>query len=336
MGWGGECFDEMSKITYLEATWREWVVSNVRRKCTRESMVGSMVEKNFDAEFANSVVLEVTRALECGGNVDGAEFAKRIEEIGRGVVVGRPDAAGGSVGRPATAEVERRSARHAERDGYVGETSRFGEGNVIQVGDRAVTVLARLTKPEVLVLSNVLSDDECLELMRRSEIKLARSTTIDPQTGKEIVVESRSSSGTFFHLSEDDFIARIDQRLAELLCWPVDHGEGLQILRYAVGGEYRPHFDYFPPGDSGSGPHVAQGGQRIGTLVMYLNDVDDGGETIFPEIGLSVVPRRGHAVYFGYCNSRGDIDPLTLHGGAPVRAGVKWIATKWLRQHRRG
>ena len=320
----------MSKITYLEPTWREWVVSNVQRKCSRESIVGSMVEKNFEAEFANSVVLEVARELECGGDVEGVEFAKRIEGIGRGI-----ESRGGSVGRSATAGVEGRSARHAERDGYVGEASRFSEGNIIQVGDRAVTVLARLTKPEVLVLSNVLSDDECLELMRRSEVKLARSTTIDPQTGQEIVVESQSSSGTFFHLSEDDFIARIDQRLAELLRWPVDHGEGLQILRYQVGGEYRPHFDYFPPGDSGSGPHVAQGGQRIGTLVMYLNDVDDGGETIFPEIGLSVVPRRGHAVYFGYCNSCGNIDPLTLHGGAPVRVGVKWIATKWLRQHRR-
>ncbi len=319
----------MSKITFLELTWRDWVVSNVQRECSRESMV----EKNFEAEFA-----------------------KRIEEIGRVV-----ELRGGSVGRPATTDLatagflgergvvsplvvrmagENQGADAAPfanlRDGYVGDASRLSAGNVIHVGDRAVRVLARLKRPEVLVLGNVLSDDECLELMQQSEEKLARSTTIDPKTGQEIVIANRSSSGTFFYLHEDDFIARIDQRLSELLRWPVDHGEGLQILRYEVGGEYWPHFDYFPPGDSGSGPHVAQGGQRIGTLVMYLNDVEDGGETIFPEIGLSVVPRRGHAVYFGYCNSRGDIDPLTLHGGAPVRAGVKWIATKWLRQHRRG
>ncbi len=201
--------------------------------------------------------------------------------------------------------------------------------------DRTVPVLARLTKPEVLVLSNVLSHDECSELIRRSEEKLARSTTVDPQTGKEIVIENRSSFGTFFHLNENDFIAIIDRRLSELLRWPVDHSEGIQILRYQVGGEYRPHFDYFPPEHSGSGSHLSQGGQRIGTLVMYLNDVDEGGETIFPEIGLSVVPRRGHAVYFGYLNSCNEVDPLTLHGGAPVRRGVKWIATKWLRQHRR-
>ena len=181
----------------------------------------------------------------------------------------------------------------------------------------------------------MLSDDECEELIRRSAVKLARSTTIDSQTGQEIVIPNRSSFGTFFSLNEDNFIARLDGRLSELLRWPVDHGEGIQILRYQVGGEYRPHFDYFPPGDSGSGPHISQGGQRIGTLVMYLNDVEDGGETIFPKIGLSVIPRRGHAVYFSYCNSRNQADPLTLHGGAPVRRGEKWIATKWLRQHHR-
>ena len=56
--------------------------------------------------------------------------------------------------------------------------------------------------------------------------------------------------------------------------------------------------------------HVAHGGQRIGTLIMYLNDVEEGGETIFPEIGFSVAPRRGHAVYFGYCDSHGQVDPL--------------------------
>ena len=83
----------MSQITYLEPTWREWVVSNVRRKCTRESMVGLMVEKDFDAEFANSVVLEVAKELESGGDVEGLEFTRRIEEIGRGVAVGRSDAA---------------------------------------------------------------------------------------------------------------------------------------------------------------------------------------------------------------------------------------------------
>jgi hypothetical protein len=66
-----------------------------------------------------------------------------------------------------------------------------------------------------------------------------------------------------------------DVRLATLVDWPLSHGEGLQVLRYQVGGQYRPHFDYFPRSGAASPAHLAQGGQRIGTVIVYLNDVED-------------------------------------------------------------
>ncbi len=69
---------------------------------------------------------------------------------------------------------------------------------------------------------------------------------------------------------------------------------------------------------------------------MYLNDVADGGSTVFPELKLTVGPKKGAGVYFEYCNARGQVDPLTLHGGLPVLDGEKWIATKWVRQRRYG
>jgi prolyl 4-hydroxylase len=217
----------------------------------------------------------------------------------------------------------------------LGTTSRLAAGNEIIAGGHKVRVLARLAKPDLAVLDQLLSNDECDELILRSREKLARSTAVDPATGQPTVIKNRSSFGTYFLNEEDEFIASIDRRISQLLRWPIDHSEGIQILRYEIGGEYRPHFDYFPPDQPGSGAHVSHGGQRIATLIMYLNDVDDGGETIFPAVGLSVVPGRGRAVYFGYCDDCDQIDPLTLHGGAPVRAGEKWIATKWLRRHRR-
>jgi prolyl 4-hydroxylase len=125
-------------------------------------------------------------------------------------------------------------------------------------------------------------------------------------------------------------------RIAEFMNWPQERGEGLQILHYHIGGEYKPHYDYFPPQDTGSDPHLATGGQRQATLIIYLNDVEQGGETIFPDTSLSITPRRGSAVYFSYCNSAGQVDPATLHGGAPVLRGEKWIATKWVRERRYG
>jgi len=294
-------------ITTLEPAWREWIVTNLLRNCSPESIAAAMIEKGFDPRFARAAIASVVAQAP-------------------GVQAGPPAAGLAATSLPA-----------APRDGEAGgdAASRLAPGNAIALADREVTVLARLAKPDLAVLANVLTHAECDELVRRSQEKLARSTAIDPATGKPKVIEHRSSYGTYFHIAENDFIASIDRRLSELLRWPIDRAEGIQILRYEMGGEYRPHFDYFPPEQQGSASHMANGGQRVATLIMYLNDVEAGGETIFPEIGLSVTPRRGHAVYFGYCDSLGRVDPLTLHGGAPVGAGEKWIATKWLRQDRR-
>ena len=220
---------------------------------------------------------------------------------------------------------------------YVDETPRFPmQGSVIATADSNVHVSLRLRKPVVAVLDNLLDAAECDELIRLSRIKLQRSTIVDPLTGQEAVMAERSSYGTFFQAAETAFIAQLEARIATVMHWPASHGEGLQILNYQVGAEYRPHFDFFPPGDPGSAVHLAKGGQRVSTLVIYLNDVDAGGETTFPEVGLAVTPKKGSAVYFEYCNSLGQTDPLSLHCGTPVVAGEKWIATKWMRQGRYG
>ncbi|MFC4159603.1 2OG-Fe(II) oxygenase [Chitinimonas lacunae] len=206
------------------------------------------------------------------------------------------------------------------------------DGNTVPGLDRPVQVLFRLERPRVILFGNILSEQECEQIINLSRNKVERSTTVDNATGKSVEHEARTSEGTFFLLNENELIERIDRRLAALLQHPIECGEGLQILHYNVGGEYRPHFDYFDPNIPGSKPHLEERGQRIGTLVMYLNDVEAGGETIFPDLGLSVAPRRGHGVYFEYSDDSGTLDPLSLHGGAPVIRGDKWIATKWLRQ----
>ena len=219
---------------------------------------------------------------------------------------------------------------------YVYETPHFPPGNFIHTPDRDVRVVTRIERPVIALLDSLLSHEECDELVRRSMDKLQRSTTVDPARGTHEVIPDRSSDGTFFPINADPFIALLDRRIAAVMNWPVINGEGLQILRYGTGGQYTPHFDYFPPADPGSRVHTANGGQRISSLIIYLNDVEDGGSTVFPELKLTVGPKKGAAVYFEYCNSRDQVDPLTLHGGMPVLKGEKWIATKWMRQRRYG
>ena len=200
------------------------------------------------------------------------------------------------------------------------------------VAGQTIKTLFAMAAPDIELLEGVLSPQECDELVARSRHKLLRSTTVNGQSGATEVIEDRTSSGTYFTLAENDLIASIDQRLSALTHHPVDHGEGLQVIHYLPGGEYKAHFDYFPPTDQGSAVHLRHGGQRVCTVVMYLNDVEVGGETHFPALNLKVLPKKGAALRFSYCNEDGVLDERSLHAGLPVIQGEKWIATKWIRQ----
>ena len=93
----------------------------------------------------------------------------------------------------------------------------------------------------------------------------------------------------FFALRETAFIATLDERISALMNCPVENGEGLQVLRYFGPGAKRTH----PTSTSScrrilrTGSQSRRSGQRISSLVIYLNEVAGGGETVFPEIGLS-------------------------------------------------
>lgn len=217
---------------------------------------------------------------------------------------------------------------------YQYEAARIAAGNVIHAADHEVRVLQRLQQPVVVMLERVFTDAECQHLIELARRRLRPSTVLDPITGTNAVVDYRSSDGMFFRPMEDLFIAGLDQRLAALMNSPMENGEGLQVLRYGPGGQYPPHFDFLIPSNAASSASISRSGQRISTLIVYLNDVAEGGATVFPEIGLSVVPRRGNGLYFEYANSRMQVDQKSRHAGAPVSAGEKWIATKWMRAHR--
>ena len=202
----------------------------------------------------------------------------------------------------------------------------------LDAGDRVVHVLNSMNNPRIVVIGNLLSDQECDDLIALAKPRLARSLTVATKTGGEEVNDDRTSSGMFFQRGEHEVVRRLESRLARLLDWPEENGEGLQILHYRPGAEYKPHYDYFDPVEPGTPTILKRGGQRVATIVMYLAEPDKGGGTTFPDVGLEVAPKRGNGVFFSY--DRPHPVTRTLHGGAPVLAGEKWIATKWLRERR--
>jgi len=202
----------------------------------------------------------------------------------------------------------------------------------VPAGDRDVEVLMTMSHPRVVVFGDLVSAEECAELIELASERLSRSETVATRTGASEVNEARTSDGMFFLPAEFAVCARLEARLARLLDWPLENGEGLQILRYRPGAEYKPHYDYFDPAEPGTPAILKRGGQRVASIVCYLNTPEAGGATVFPEAGIEIAPVRGNAVFFSY--DRPHPSTRTLHGGAPVLAGEKWVATKWMREAR--
>lgn len=200
-------------------------------------------------------------------------------------------------------------------------------------------------EPRAFVYHNFLSKYECNYLIELAKPHMQKSTVVDSATGKSKDSRVRTSSGTFLARGRDKVVRDIEQRISDFTFLPVEHGEGLQVLHYEVGQKYEPHYDYFQDEFN-----TRNGGQRIATVLMYLSDVEEGGETVFPAAkgnissvswwnelsecgkkGLSVKPKMGDALLFWSMNPDATPDPSSLHGGCAVIKGNKWSSTKWLR-----
>jgi prolyl 4-hydroxylase len=175
--------------------------------------------------------------------------------------------------------------------------------------------------PYVARLDGFLSPAECAYLIERVGPRVRPSTVIDPRTRRAVPNPVRDSHGTNVPPPDEDLVIHlINRRIATATGTDWAQGEPLHLLRYQPGQQYRPHVDALPG--------VAN--QRILTVLLYLNDDYDGGETDFAG-GLSVRGRAGDALVFANVRKDGSPDPRTRHAGTPVTRGVKWLATRWIR-----
>lgn len=186
-----------------------------------------------------------------------------------------------------------------------------------------------LAQPEVLsddpcirVHRRVLSAAECDYLIARAQPELRPSFVVDPASGGHMPHPTRTSFGMSFDPpSEDPVVRTINLRLARITGTPIECGEPLHVLRYAPGQEYRPHFDAIP----------GAANQRTWTVLVYLNESYENGETEFDRLGLTFRGRPGDALVFRNAKLDGTPDPRVRHAGRPVAAGLKWLATRWIR-----
>ncbi|KAG8068251.1 hypothetical protein GUJ93_ZPchr0005g14747 [Zizania palustris] len=199
-------------------------------------------------------------------------------------------------------------------------------------------------KPRVFLYQQFLSYDEANHLVSLARAELKRSAVADNLSGKSELSDARTSSGTFISKGKDPIVAGIEEKIAAWTFLPKENGEGIQVLRYMHGEKYEQHYDYFA-----DNVNTNRGGHRIATVLMYLTDVAEGGETVFPlaedltdsgtntslsecaQKGVAVKPHKGDALLFFNLSPDGSKDSLSLHAGCPVIKGEKWSATKWIR-----
>jgi prolyl 4-hydroxylase len=195
--------------------------------------------------------------------------------------------------------------------------------SVYSIDNHIITATVLNEEPLLMKFDRVLSDEECQALIDSAASRLEKSKLANKE-----VSQIRTSSGMFFDENESPLITNIENRISSLMHVPIVHAEGLQVLKYEPGQEFKEHYDFFGSNNPSSDNN------RMSTLIIYLNDVEEGGETTFPSLEITVKPVKGSAVYFEYFYSNQALNELTLHSGKPVIRGEKWVTTQWMRKQR--
>jgi len=169
-------------------------------------------------------------------------------------------------------------------------------------------------------------------LVRMAEPLVQRSQVVDATSGQSRVDSTRTSSHAVLGARHHDHVLEaIAACMGRVSGLPAANGEYPQVMRYRTGEEFVPHVDYFNESGAGSRQSLADGGQRVQTVLLYLSDDYSGGATVFPELGLEVRGRPGELLHFHNVDAAGIGHRDSLHAGLPVTGGEKWLLSQWLR-----
>ena len=131
---------------------------------------------------------------------------------------------------------------------------------------------------------------------------------------------------------DDPLVAAVDRAITAFAGLDPAHGEPMQGQRYAVGQEFKGHTDYFEPMALDYERYCGVAGNRTWTVMIYLNEPEAGGATRFKTIDKIVQPETGKLLAWNNRRPDGSLNPATIHQGMKVRAGVKYVITKWFRE----
>lgn len=197
---------------------------------------------------------------------------------------------------------------------------------------RAPPTQALSDEPRVLTVKSLLAPAVCHWLIARARERLRPAQVYDDATGGPTANNTRRNSAAEFALADMDLVLlAVRERLAAATGLPAEHMQGSQVLHYKVGERFTPHFDFLDPTVEGLARDIAARGQRVATVLVYLNDGLEGGETEFPLLNIRHRGALGDALVFFNVDADGEPDRRTLHAGLAPTAGEKWLLSQWVR-----
>ena len=183
---------------------------------------------------------------------------------------------------------------------------------------------------QLYTINNFLSDEECDCLMQHID-RTVRPSTVSNPTDDCVISDYRTSKTADLSYFCDDFYLKIDRKITEVMGFPPFLGETMQAQRYEPGQYYKEHWDFFMPGTQENRIYCEWMGQRTWTTMIYLNDVNNGGETYFKHLKLRIKPRKGLLLAWNNLYKNGLPNLKTMHEACPPINESKYVITKWWR-----
>ena len=206
-------------------------------------------------------------------------------------------------------------------------------GQVVRNRLSADPTVERLTtdRAEIYAVRDFMNAQECARMMAMIDTTAKPSSLFDQD-----YIEAYRTSYSGNVERWDPFVRMIERRIDDLLGFKNAFGETVQGQRYMPGQEFKQHYDWFPTAAPYWKDEYRRGGQRCWTAMIYLNAVDEGGETVFGNIGISVPPQPGLLLTWNNATPKGEPSKEVLHAGTPVIKGTKYVITKWYRTRKWG
>ena len=189
--------------------------------------------------------------------------------------------------------------------------------------------------PEIFYIDKFITNKEIEYIIdvSKDNLKKANVSFLKKDASNYKNFKGRTNKSYWLDKKSDPIVLKLCKRIAKEIGCNWEHFENYQVIHYGPGEEYKYHFDAYDKKDLEKYHHFCnERGNRLKTVLVYMNDVEEGGSTGFKNIGKQVEAKKGRMVVFENVNKKNEIYKRSLHAGLPVIKGEKWAFNLWLRE----